>query len=131
MIRNRRTVPIGVLLFVVSLVVLSGFAPTATAETWQPPEPNAEERDWLKMKSGEWLWGDLKSLRDKDLEFDSEEFDLQKLDWGDVTEFRSARILTYRFEDTGVYTGTAVVKDGIVKIQTGTGLQELPEKTSS
>jgi hypothetical protein len=114
---------------VITVAVLSWSVSLATAqtETWQPPEPSTTERDWLKMKSGEWLWGDLKSLRDKNLEFDSEEFDMQKLDIDDVAEFRSARVLTYRFEEAGVFTGTAVIQDEIVRIQTRTGLQELPK----
>lgn len=128
MIRNHGALLMGVLLVVAGTFILSGFARTAAAETWQPPEPNVGERDWLKMTSGEWVWGDLQSLRDKDLEFDSEELDLLKLDWDDVAEFRSARVLTYRFEEAGVFAGTAVVRDGIVKIQTSTGMQELPRE---
>lgn len=119
---------IGGMAFMVIIATLTqsvGYAPSV-AQTWQPPEPSPEERDWLKMNSGEWLWGDLKSLRDKNLEFDSEEFDLQKIDWDDVAEFRSARVLTYRFEEAGVFTGTATVREGIVRIQTDTGVRELP-----
>ncbi len=100
----------------------------AQSQFWQPPEPSLEERDWLKLNSGEWLWGDLKELRDKNLEFDSEELDLLKLDWDDVAELRSARVLTYRFEEAGVFAGTATMHDGIVTIQTDTGVQQLPRE---
>ena len=131
MIRIERNSIVGIVVLVIVGVLLpsAGGAPAqAQSETWQPPEPSAAERDWLKMNSGEWLWGELKSLRDKNLEFDSEEFDLQKIDFDDVAEFRSARVLTYRFEEAGVFSGTATIQDGIVRIQTNTGLQELPKE---
>lgn len=124
---NHKTILAVALLLVVGTI----FVPVVTAlpaadETWQPPEPAPGERDWLKLNSGEWVWGDLKSLRDKNLEFDSEELDLLTLDWDDVAEFRSARTLTFRFGESGVFTGTALMRDGIVKIQTSAGLHELP-----
>ncbi|UCH84429.1 MAG: DUF481 domain-containing protein [Candidatus Latescibacterota bacterium] len=118
---------VGVTLLVIAVLLAPTFGgAVAFAQTWQPPEPSTAEKDWLKMKSGEWLWGELKGLRDKDLDFDSDEFDMQTVDIDDVAEFRSARVLTYRFEEAGVFTGTAVIRDGIVKIQTDTGVQELP-----
>ena len=117
-----------VVLVIVAILMPSLDIARAQAQTWQPAEPSATERDWLKMKSGEWLRGDLKGLRDKDLEFDSEEFDLQQIDMNDVAEFRSARVLTYKFEDGGIFTGTATIRDGIVRIQTDAGVQELPRE---
>jgi putative salt-induced outer membrane protein YdiY len=83
--------------------------------------------DWIRLNSGEWLAGELKGLRDLDLEFDSDELDLLKLDWDDVAGLRSPHLLSYRFDDDlGIYTGTAVMRDGIVTIQTGQGIVEQP-----
>jgi len=124
---SKRTIIATILgVFVGMILLVSVGATLVKAQDWQPPEPSAKERDWLKLTSGEWVWGDLKGLRDTNLEFDSEELDLLKLDWDDVAEFRSARVLTYRFEKGGVLTGTATVREGIVTIQTGTGMQEMP-----
>jgi hypothetical protein len=126
---HQTTAAASILALVVGVILFCSPNPAHGAEdAWQPPEPAAGDRDWLKLKSGEWVWGDLKSLRDKNLEFDSEELDLLKLDFDDVAEFRSARILTYRFEEAGVFSGTAMIRGGIVKIQTSTGVQELPRE---
>ncbi len=111
--------------------ILVASAGVASAQTtpkpvWQPPEPSAKERDWIRLTSGEWLMGDLKGLQDKDLDFDSEELDDLDLDWDDVAELRSARILTYRFEDLGTFTGTATMREGVVAIKVGNQVQEFP-----
>lgn len=99
---------------------------SAQSEVWQPPPPSSAERDWIKLNSGEWLNGEIQSLRDKSLEFDSEELDLLHLDWDDVAEVRSARILTYRFEELGVHAGTAAIRDGKVAIRVGDEVREFP-----
>ncbi|MEJ2720865.1 MAG: DUF481 domain-containing protein [bacterium] len=129
MLERRRTASAGIVVLI-AVTLSSAIAAPATAQTrtWEPPEPARAEGDWLKFNSGEWLWGELKGLRDKNLEFDSDELDLLRLDWDDVAELRSARVLTYRFEDAGVFTGTAVIRDGIVSIRTGAGVQELPRE---
>lgn len=53
---------------------------------WESALPPTEEFDWVKMTSGEWLKGEMKVLYSGTLEFDSDEFDLQKLDWDDVAD---------------------------------------------
>jgi hypothetical protein len=78
------------------------------------------------MSSLEWLRGELHLLQDDKLEFESEELDNLKLDWDDVIEFRSPRILTYTFEDSGVVVGTALMRDTIIVIQTEQGPRTLP-----
>jgi len=107
-------------------LILSGAPGTATAEPWQPPEPDENGWDWIRLNSGEWLGGELELLRDRELEFDSDELDMLKLDWTDVAELRSPRILTYRFDDLGNFTGPAVMRGDTVAIGTMTGVQRLP-----
>jgi len=99
-----------------------------TTDAWQPPEPDPTAMDWLRLSSGEWLAGELEGLRDMDLEFDSDELDLLKLDWADVAELRSPRTLTYHFDDVGTYTGTAVMRDGVVTVSTDSGNIEQPRE---
>lgn len=101
---------------------------SAGSQTWSPPEPSLEDKDWVRLESGEWLMGEIQALRDTDFEFDSDKLDLLKLDWEDVVELRSSRILTYRFEDLGVYAGSAVIKEGIVAIRTGDKVREFPRE---
>ncbi len=121
-LRNVRRVLVAAI-FITSI----GITP-AWSQNWQPSEPSLKERDWLQLTSGEWVWGEIQVLRDKDLEFDSEELDLLKLDWDDVAGFRSARILTYRFENLGVFTGTATMRDGVVTITTVDEVKEFPRE---
>ena len=101
-------------------------AATAGAESWQPPEPEPGAFDWIRMNSGEWLGGELKGLRDLDLEFDSDELDLLTLDFSDVAVLRSPNIYSYVFDDVGTFTGTAVMHEGVIAISTTGGVVEQP-----
>lgn len=92
--------------------------PLAAQEVdWRPPAPIADGHDWLRLGSGEWLRGEIRVLRDDLLEFESEQLDDLEIDWGDVAELRSARVLTYTFSDLGVAVGTAVMRDSILVIR--------------
>jgi putative salt-induced outer membrane protein YdiY len=108
------------------VIIMVAVCGTHAAASWQPPEPDPNAWDWIRLNSGEWLGGNLELLRDRELEFDSDELDLLKLDWTDVAELRSPRILTYRFENRGNFTGTAVMRGDTVAIRTESGLQHLP-----
>ena len=55
---------------------------------WQSALPPADKFDWLQTKSGEWLKGTLKVLYSGNLEFDSDEFGLQVVDWDNVAQIR-------------------------------------------
>jgi hypothetical protein len=62
-----------------------------TPDPWKaffPPPDDAF--DWIQLVSGEWLKGELKAMYNYELEFDSDELDLLKLDWNDVTQIRTA-----------------------------------------
>jgi len=84
-----------------------------------PFRPESNGRDWVKMSSGEWLMGDVKSLRDDDLLFDSEDLDELDIDWDDVAELYSPRILTYVFEDKIVIAGKAQIRGNEIVISDG------------
>ena len=58
--------------------------------TWFPPEDNF---DWVQLKSGEWLKGQIKAMQDRTLEFDSEELNDLTFDWKDIRQVRSPRML--------------------------------------
>jgi putative salt-induced outer membrane protein YdiY len=86
-----------------------------------PPELDAGGFDWVKLTSGEWLAGELKSQRDLDMEFDSDKLDLLNIDMGDVAGIYSPVVRTYRFEDMGVFRGTAAMVDDKVTVRTTGG----------
>jgi len=103
---------------------VTGSPALAQEETWQPPAPSPESKDWIKLNSGEWLRGNIDLFRDDKLYFDSEELDDLEIDWGDVAEILSPQLLTFTFFKGGVVTGTCSMRDGIIKVDTGTGVRE-------
>ena len=80
------------------------------------------------MSSGEWLRGSMEQIHDGDVKFDSDDLDDLTLDWGDISEIRSPRRHTYRFEGRRIVTGTMAMKDGVIRIDTGTGVQSFERK---
>lgn len=117
--------PIFVRLTLLMLLVGAAWAGAETATTaWQPPEPTPESRDWVRLNSEEWLRGRIELLQDLKLSFDSDELDDLEIDWEDVAEIRSPRILTFGLLDGTVVTGTSVMKDGILEVRTTSGVEE-------
>jgi len=86
------------------------------AEEWAPPPPAADEWDWIRLKSGEWLKGEIKSMREKSLEFESDELDELTLDWSDVAELRSPRRITVTFEGRTSLTGPVEIDRREVRV---------------
>ncbi len=60
--------------------------------SWSPdsPEPGIVlDSEWIKLKGGEWLKGDIISFRDDQLTFDSDKFGDKIFKWEDVRELYS------------------------------------------
>jgi len=85
-------------------------------ESWQPPPPMPDDFDWVQMTSGEWLKGEIIAMYDKELEFDSEEFDEQTLDWKDILQIRSAQTVQVAFLDDTIATGKLLVDGDRVRV---------------
>jgi len=100
---------------------LTAVAASAQPDLSEPPELDAGGFDWVKLTSGEWLAGELKSQRDLDLEFDSDKLDMLYLDMADVAGIYAPIVRMYRFEDVGVVTGTASMIDDKVTVRTTDG----------
>jgi putative salt-induced outer membrane protein YdiY len=115
------------ILAIVAAACFAGtLAGTALAQdaAWAPPEPSDNEKDWVRISSGEWITGNFDLLRDETLYFDSAEFDDVTIDWVDVAEFRCARVMTIVMNDALIVTGTASFRDDILKVDTGAGVRE-------
>jgi hypothetical protein len=97
---------------------------TVQSRPWEPPPPPPDEFDWIQLKSGEWLKGELKVLYEKELEFDSDELDLLKLDWEDVKQVRGHRIFSVRFEGPITVEGLLQVTEDKVFVTVGEERQE-------
>ena len=98
----------------------------AQVGAWTPPAPSKAEKDWIHLSSGEWLWGTIELMRDESLEFDSEELDEVTIDWEDVAEIRSARIMTYVLRDESMVTGTSTLVAGTLIISSEGGERNIP-----
>jgi hypothetical protein len=84
---------------------------------WLPDPPLPERYDWIRLKSGEWLKGDIERMRDDEIEFDSDKLKNVDFDWEDVHELRSPHRYTYVFENRGTVIGEAVIDRQYVRIR--------------
>jgi putative salt-induced outer membrane protein YdiY len=74
-------------------------AKTAKADDWSPPVPaEGDGFDWIQLKTGEWLKGQLVSMQEEKVEFDSEKLDLLTFDWVDINVVRAPGLHSVRFE---------------------------------
>jgi len=82
--------------------------------------------DWVRMVSGEWLKGDMKRMRDDNLEFDSDKLDMQNIDFADVSHVHSPVVNTYVFDNRISATGPAVITPDKVIVETDEGTKTFP-----
>ena len=101
-------------------------AAAAAEDDWEPPAPDPQTLDWVKLSSGEWVRGSIELVLDETMNFDSEEMDDLQFDWGDVVEIRTARVLTVAFHDRTVVSGPVTMREGTIKVRTLAGVQEFP-----
>jgi hypothetical protein len=84
--------------------------------SWKPPGVGHDGSDWVQLKSGEWLRGQLKYIQNKEVEFDSDEMDEQTLKLKDVTEVFTARRVFTQFEDRPPVYGMVVISNEMVMV---------------
>ena len=91
-------------------------APASRAQdakpSWQPKAPDGlpADFDWIRLPSDEWLKGEIVSMYDGKLEFDSDELGLHTFDFADIKELRSSRVVQVGFTtDRAPLTGRLVV----------------------
>ncbi len=80
------------------------------------PFETSSSSDWIELKSGEWLKGEILNLRDGMLEFDSEELDELKLDLDDIVYIHSPRRHVVQIEGREDLRGQLEVVDGVVVV---------------
>jgi putative salt-induced outer membrane protein YdiY len=89
-------------------------APPMMTSVRVPPAYDRRKYDWIRLTSGEWLKGDVLSMRNDKFEFDSDEMGEQTFDWDDIAELRSSRKYTYVFNNRTSLIGTALILDNEV-----------------
>jgi len=97
-----------------TLVLAQASTDEGRAAAWGAVLPPTDKFDWVQTTSGEWLKGELKVLYSGSLEFDSDEFDLQTLDWDDVAQFLGHGQKRMRFDVPG--GGDPITVDGVVRV---------------
>lgn len=111
-------------------VLLAQASGESTPEgVWQTAIPPTDAFDWVQTTSGEWLKGELKVMYSENLEFDSDEFGIQNIDWEDVAQFRGhgeKRISIEGAAGPETYIGELIVTEETVIIDTAEGRKEFP-----
>lgn len=94
--------------------------PTASATDtvpWKPPRVGTYGADWVQLKSGEWLRGELKDVQNKEVEFDSDEMDQQALKLKDVRQLYPAHQVLTQFEKQEPVYGMVVISNDVVTVE--------------
>jgi putative salt-induced outer membrane protein YdiY len=88
-------------LVAVSCAIVASLAGAEEVKTaWQPKAPDGlpTDFDWIRLPSDEWLKGEILSMYDDKLEFDSDELGTLTFDFTDLREVRSSRVVQIGFE---------------------------------
>jgi hypothetical protein len=109
------------LVFLFSLLLPTFLCAEEAVVEWRPPEDGF---DWVQLKNKEWLMGEIKSMYKDSLEFDSDNLDLQNIDWADVTYLRSAGESSINIEDVGEITGVLEITGDTIKLIDGEDVKE-------
>ncbi len=82
--------------------------------SWVPPE---DAFDWIQLKSGEWLKGQIKAMQNRQIEFESEKLNSLTFDWKDIRQLRSPRIVDVLFKDRTQVSGPVTVTPDEVRVE--------------
>jgi putative salt-induced outer membrane protein YdiY len=95
------------------------------AGSWQPPQKNPGGWDWIRLASNEWVKGEILLMRNFELSFDSDEFGVVTLDWGDVAEILTEREYVFVLQDMKTsHAGTVAIKGDRVLVRVGEAIEE-------
>jgi putative salt-induced outer membrane protein YdiY len=83
---------------------------------WRPPGIGRDGSDWIQLKSGEWLRGQLNYVQDRKVEFDSDELKDLSLDLKNVRQVYPANPLFTKFEGRDQIYGTVILSNDVVQV---------------
>ncbi len=110
-----RTPPISSNAVIATLVATN--APATNSAAWKPPGVGTDGSDWVQLKSGEWLRGELKYIQNKEVEFDSDEMEMQTLKLKDVSKVYTTHRVFTQFADQKPAYGKVVISNDLVMVQ--------------
>ncbi|RLA78543.1 MAG: DUF481 domain-containing protein [Epsilonproteobacteria bacterium] len=96
--------------------------------SWEDMSPTPKKYDWIQTKSGEWFKGEIKSLYDNKLEFDSDEIGLYIFDFEDVARIKSYQIISVNIENLASFPGVLRLKNNKITIVQGDKKYEFDKK---
>jgi hypothetical protein len=91
----------------------------------------ADDSDWIGTTSGEWVRGNIDSMREDNMEFDSDEFGALDINMREVAEVHAASLNTYVFDDRSALLGPAMITTTQIAVQTETGIVVRPRSELS
>ena len=98
-------------------VIRAATHPASTNLSWTPPGIGHDGADWIQLKSGEWLRGELKYIQHNDVEFDSDELEEQSLKLKDIRQVYTAHGMLAQVEGQEPVYGTVVVSNDVVTVR--------------
>ena len=90
----------------------------------RPVPEKLEGWDWIKLTSGEWLKGEVKTYNKETLDFESDELGDLNLDWDKVEEIVSENLFTIRLTDRSTRTGILRIQGDEFDLITSDGNKE-------
>jgi len=81
--------------------------------------PSATEFDWVQLSSGEWLKGEIKSMYNEKLEFDSDKLNLLTIKMEDVRYLQSFLPILLNIENLGAIKGKLNISEDSVTVTNG------------
>jgi putative salt-induced outer membrane protein YdiY len=95
-------------------------AQTKNTPALPPPFDLANVRtgrwDWIQLKSGEWLKGELRYVQQKKVEFDSDELEEQSLKLKNVTQIYTAHPMFTKFEGREPAFGWVMISNQTIQV---------------
>ncbi len=91
-------------------------ASQSTNNLWRPPGVGKDGSDWLELKSGEWLRGELRYIQHRKVEFDSDELNDSSLKLKDIRQVLPSKPMFTKFEGRDDIYGTVVISNETVQV---------------
>ncbi len=101
------------------------------ADGWAPSLQAFDSQwDWIQLTSGEWLKGELRSVSQDVVDFDSDKLGVLSLDWSDVKEVYSARPMAVMRRDNTMLVGRLRTENGQLVIDSAGARSEFVDVIS-
>lgn len=94
----------------------------SSAPTWPASVPPDVAWDWIQLTSGEWLKGELRSMEQDKIDFDSDKLNALTLDWKDIRAIYTAKPMAVMDRTNTITTGRLRTVEDRLAVE-GSGLR--------